>query len=132
MKMNQFGRIVFISSSTAFQPLPFMAVYSASNTALLHLGRAWAKESEMDGVHIHTICPGGMDTNFQTNAGVKRIEGEKLLDPKDVVIDAMKGINKEKSIVIISLRAKIMALISRLLPYAVSDHLWYKMMQRLR
>ena len=34
MKVNQFGRIVFVSSSSAFQPLPFMAMYSAVNSAL--------------------------------------------------------------------------------------------------
>lgn len=132
MKMNQFGRIVFVSSSTAFQPLPFMAVYAASNTALLHLGRAWAKEAEIDGVNIHIICPGGMDTNFQTNAGVKRIKGEKLLDPKDVVIDTMKGIDKKKTVIVISLRAKLMAIFARLIPANISDNLWYKMMQKLR
>ena len=73
-----------------------------------------------------------MNTNFQTNAGVKRIEGEKLLDPKEVVIKTMKGIDKNKTVIIIALRAKLMAIFARFIPTNILDSVWYKMMQKLR
>jgi short-subunit dehydrogenase len=34
------GRIVIVSSSTAFQPVPYMAVYGATNAALLSFGQS--------------------------------------------------------------------------------------------
>jgi uncharacterized protein len=132
MKQNQFGRIIFISSSTAFQPMPLMAVYAASNSALLQLGRAWNMESNCEGISIHTICPGGMDTNFQKQAGVKKIKEEKLLEPRIVVKQVISGIEKNKSVITISMRAKLMALLARILPFSVSDNLWYNLMKKMR
>lgn len=58
MRQRQFGRLVFISSSSAFQPLPFMASYAASNSALLSLGEAWSREVTSQGIHLMTVCPG--------------------------------------------------------------------------
>jgi uncharacterized protein len=132
MRINQLGRIVFVSSSTAFQPMPFMAIYSAQNSALLSLGRAWSQESRRDGVNIHTLCPGGMNTNFQSSSGVRKIEGETLLDTKYVVKKSIKGIMNNKSVIIISLRSKMMDVFSRIVPRFLSDKIWYKMMAKLR
>ena len=46
MVRRNFGRIVLISSSSAFQPLPFMATYAASNAAVLSLAEAIAQETD--------------------------------------------------------------------------------------
>ena len=52
------------------------------------------KELKPIGIDVHTICPGGMDTNFQKNAGVKKNKNEVLLSPKYVVDKTIKGIKK--------------------------------------
>lgn len=44
MQRRHFGRVVLISSSSAFQPLPYMATYAATNSALLSLGRPGQKK----------------------------------------------------------------------------------------
>jgi len=132
MKLNKFGRIILISSSSAFQPLPFMATYAASNAALLSIGRSWAFESKDDGIDIYSVTPGGMDTNFQEAAGVKKIEKESLMEPLEVVQKVMKKIDKKKYVIVISMRARLMLFFSKLLPYYFSDKMWYQMMHKLR
>jgi nucleoside-diphosphate-sugar epimerase len=127
-----FGRIVFVSSSSAFQPLPYLATYAASNAALLQLGEAWGAELAGTGVQMLQVCPGGMQTNFQQAAGVKVLPDEKLMSPDTVTAGILRALTQGKSTVIISARAHGMALTARLLPRALSVALWKKLMTRLR
>ena len=132
MIRDQLGRIVFISSSSAFQPLPYMASYAASNAALLMLGEAWAAELAETGVHMMQVCPGGMSTNFQQSAGVKVVPGEKLMAPGEVAERILQGLAREKLTLVVSLRAHGMAWLARFLPRAASVALWRRLMARLR
>ena len=132
MVRDHFGRVVFISSSSAFQPLPYMASYAASNAALLMLGEGWAAELSGTGVHMMQVCPGGMQTNFQTSAGVKTISGERLMAPEEVAGHIMRALAKQKLTVIISTRALAMSWLARVLPRSVSVALWKRLMTQLR
>lgn len=132
MQRAHFGRVVFVSSSSAFQPLPAMASYAASNAALLSLGEAWAAEVAGDGVHLMTVCPGGMQTNFQRVAGVKTNAREKLMAPEDVADAILRGLARSKTTLIVSARAHAMAWLARMLPRRVSVALWQRLMNRLR
>lgn len=132
MQHRQFGRIVLISSSSAFQPLPYMATYAATNSALLSMGEAWSQEIADQGIHIMIVCPGGMQTNFQKSAGVKEIEGEKLMSPSDVAEEIMRGLNARRTTLIVSFRSLVMAFLARILPRRVSTRLWKKLMEKMR
>ncbi|WP_243543942.1 SDR family NAD(P)-dependent oxidoreductase [Pseudodesulfovibrio tunisiensis] len=132
MTRRHFGRIVFVSSSSAFQPLPYMAAYASSNSALLSLGEAWGAELRRSGVHMLTICPGGMKTNFQKSAGVKELEGEKLMLPEEVVRQTMNALKGQGLTAIVSVRSKAMALLARLLPREISVRLWMRLMGKMR
>lgn len=132
MQKHHFGRIVIISSSSAFQPLPYMATYAATNSALLSIGESWGAEVANDNIQILTVCPGGMQTNFQKSGGVKKIEGEKLMSPEEVTTEIIKGLRRKKSTLIISFRSFAMSMLARLLPRYISVTLWYKLMEKMR
>jgi hypothetical protein len=132
MVQRHFGRIVFISSSSAFQPLPFMAAYAASNSALLSLGEAWAAELRRSGVRLMTVCPGGMKTNFQKSAGVKEVEGEKLMSPEEVALAIFRGLQGSRATLIVSPRSLLMSLLARVLPRSLSTRLWMRLMETMR
>lgn len=129
---NQFGRIVYISSSSAYQPLPFMGVYAASNAAVLSMGEALAYENKDNGVEVLTVCPGGMATNFQKSAGVKEIEGEKLMSAHDAAQIIMASLGKQKIVLMPGLRSFMMSLAARMLPRRISLYLWGKLMALAR
>ncbi len=127
-----FGRIIFISSSSAFQALPYMAGYAASNAAVLLLGEAWAAELAGTGVQTLQVCPGGMRTNFHRDAGVRVIASEKLMAPEEVAARIMQALARTRVTIIVSIRAIGMSLVARVLPRAVSVALWKKLMDLLR
>lgn len=132
MSRMNFGRIVLISSSSAFQPLPSMTVYAASNAALLLFGEGLSYELSGRGIHVMTVCPGGMDTNFQRNANVRRNPGETLLRPEAVAVEIMRGLSLRKTTHVVSTRARMMALLARLLPRTWSLRLWGRLMAVMR
>lgn len=132
MLTEQIGRIVIISSSSAFQSLPNMASYAASNAALLHLSEAWGHELENEGIQMLCVCPGGMQTNFQRNAGVKIIKNEKLTTPERAANLILKALAQNKTILYFPLRSHAMNLLARILPKFLSVRLWAKLMYSLR
>jgi short-subunit dehydrogenase len=132
MQRGQFGRIVFISSSSAFQPLPFMATYAAPKSALLSLGLACSYETTNKGVQLTIVCPGGMQTNFQKNGGVKELDGETLMSPNEVAQEILLGLREQRTTLIVSLRSFAMSLLARVLPRQVSLRLWGNLMAQMR
>jgi dehydrogenase/reductase SDR family member 4 len=57
--------IVFISSYTAFNPSPPIALYAVTKTALLGLTKALAEElGPSDRIRVNAICPGIIPTKF--------------------------------------------------------------------
>lgn len=132
MQKRHFGRIVLISSSSAFQPLPYMATYAATNSALLSIGESWAAEEANSSIQIMTVCPSGMLTNFQKNADVKRVEGEILMPPEAVVKQIMKGLRKQKGTLMVSFRSFAMSMLARLIPRSMSIKLWHHLMEKMR
>jgi uncharacterized protein len=132
MVRRQFGRVVLISSSSAFQPLPYMATYAASNAAVLFLGEAWSEELKSSGVEMITACPGGMDTNFQEAAGVRKNRDERLLDPHFVATAIFDALGSGKASMIISVRARLMSCLARMLPRSLSLKIWGRLMEKMR
>ena len=62
------GTIINISSVAGHIPLPFHAVYSATKFALNALGKAARVELAETGIHVMTVCPGYVQTDFGANA----------------------------------------------------------------
>lgn len=129
---HQFGRIIYISSSSAYQPLPFMGVYAASNAAVLSLGESLAYENAENGIEVLTVCPGGMATNFQKSAGVKELGGEKLMTPSEAADIILNSVGKNKQVIMPGFRSFAMALAARVLPRKISLMLWGKLMSVAR
>ncbi|WP_333605274.1 SDR family NAD(P)-dependent oxidoreductase [Novosphingobium sp.] len=72
------GRIVLISSITAFHVTRYMSAYSASKAAVLQMGRVLAKEWATQGVNVNVIAPGYMATEM-TEEVWQQEAGKQLL-----------------------------------------------------
>ena len=64
------GRIMNVSSSAAFQPGPFMAVYYATKAYVLSFSEALSAELEGTGVSVTCLCPGPTESGFQDRANM--------------------------------------------------------------
>ncbi len=67
MRRQGGGAIINIASVAGHITLPFSAAYSASKFALLAFGNAARMELQGTGVHVLTVSPGFVATNFSGN-----------------------------------------------------------------
>ena len=68
MKQQGSGAIINISSVAGHIPLPYHAVYSATKFAMNAIGKAARVELKSAGIHVMTVCPGYVRTDFGVNA----------------------------------------------------------------
>ena len=74
---NRRAGVLLVSSTTAFQPVPYLATYSASKSFVLSYGEALATELGRKPVDVLVLCPGATRTNFGERSGfeVGRLPG---------------------------------------------------------
>ena len=89
MRQQGGGTIINISSVAGHIPLPFHAGYSATKFALNAIGKAAGVELKKDGVHVLTVCPGYVRTQFGKNVVVGN-------EQKKVRPDSVRGITAER------------------------------------
>lgn len=97
------GAIINMSSTSAFQPLPYNAGYAAAKAHVLLLSEAVNEEVKGQGVTVTAVCPGPVPTEFQaTNEAVfaERLPKLTWVSPERVVADALDAAEKGRRSVI--------------------------------
>jgi short-subunit dehydrogenase len=74
------GLVVNLSSIAGTQPVPELPVYAATKGAVISLTQALNRGLEADGVRVHALCPGFVDTAMAAWSGLA--PGE-LISPED-------------------------------------------------
>jgi len=67
------GRMVFVSSSTAFTGNPGQANYAAAKAGLVGLARSLARELASRNITVNVVAPGPVETDMLTALGEHRI-----------------------------------------------------------
>jgi short-subunit dehydrogenase len=70
MKKRRKGYILNVASTAAYQPVPYIAAYSATKSYVLYFSEALAKEMEDYQVVVTCLSPGATRTNFFDYAGI--------------------------------------------------------------
>lgn len=89
------GKVIFISSTAAFLPIPGMAVYAASKACLSSFAEAFRFEVKRNGISVLTICPGQFSTNFQLRAAGKLLGTPSSKAAKKVAKAIIRVIDRE-------------------------------------
>nr|WP_233277815.1 SDR family NAD(P)-dependent oxidoreductase [Paenibacillus durus] len=69
MLRRKSGLIINVASMTAFQPVPFMAVYRAAKAYVLSFTEALWEENHGNGVQVLALCPGETQSSFHATSG---------------------------------------------------------------
>jgi len=93
------GAIINVASTAGFQPVPHMAVYSASKAYVLTFTRALWREVRGTGVDVLALCPGATDTAFFDTAGDAASVGARR-SPDQVVDTALRALRAGKPSVV--------------------------------
>jgi short-subunit dehydrogenase len=106
-KKKNTGYILNVASSAAFQPGPLMAAYYASKSYVYSLSCALYEELRKDhsGVSISVLCPGPVETEFNSVAGVEF--GIKPLKSYDVAEYAVRKLLRKKLVIIPGFQIKL-------------------------
>ena len=120
LKKQPAAYIMNISSSSAYQALPFMSIYAASKSFVLQFSRGLSVQLEKTNVSITSVSPGPTDTEFVDRARI----GQKGLDlakkfnmtPAAVAKIAVNAMYSRKTEVITGVMNKLGAFLAWLLP----------------
>lgn len=83
MIRQDFGRIINISSVAGVKPLAEQSAYCASKHGLNGLSKVLAMELRDYDIAVHTICPGGVDTQLAQTAMPER-DKSNWMRPDDI------------------------------------------------
>ena len=111
MVARRAGRILNVGSTSAFQPVPHMAVYGASKSYVMHFTEALHAELRSTGVTATVLSPGVTATGFLARADMGRWAGAqgKLLDAAAVAQAGYQGMMRGQLNVVPGWKNKLLA-----------------------
>jgi short-subunit dehydrogenase len=112
------GGIINVASTAAFQPGPKMAVYFATKAFVLSLSEALHEELKPHGISVSCLCPGPTRTEFGEVAGFgdNGAFDRLAMSAEKVVEIGLRGLDRNKAVVITGTFNKIGALSTRFAP----------------
>lgn len=124
------GYILNVASSAAFLPGPLMATYYATKAYVLRLTSSINEELRRNksNVYIGVLCPGPVNTEFNSVAGVKF--SIKSLESYDVAEYAIKKMLKKKRIIIPGISIKLGIFFTRFLPISLQARISYNIQKK--
>lgn len=116
------GAILNVASTASFQAGPGMAVYYATKAFVLSLSEALHEELAPHNIAVTALCPGATKTEFAHRADMEDTTLFKNFagDPQSVVEAGLKGLAKNKAVVIPGFVNKAMVQSGRVTPRAVT------------
>lgn len=108
------ARIINVASTAAFQPVPYLAVYSATKAFVLSFTEALSEELRSTSVKVLCLCPGPTATSFAENARMEFSGLRGVQQPGQVVSQALKASDRSQALLIT--QGKLMVASQRLAP----------------
>lgn len=124
------GYILNVGSIAGFMPGPLMATYYATKNYVVTLTRAIHKElkKEQSNVKVSLLCPGPVDTNFNSVADVRfKIHG---LTSEYVAKYGIKNMLKGKLIIVPGWLIKTARILTEITPTVITEEIAYHMQTR--
>ncbi len=117
-----FGHIVNIASGAGLVTPPGLASYTASKHGVVGLSLALRIEGAELGVNVSVVCPGFVQTSIFQSRAIMLDQGRMLADaptgitPGKCAREILKGVQKNKAIILVTAMARIAYLLHRISP----------------
>ena len=130
MQAKNAGHIMNVASIAGFLPGPLMATYYATKNYVLSLSRAinYELKKSKSNVKISVLCPGPVNTNFNSVAGVKF--DLKGLSSKYVAEYAINQMHKGKLIITPGVVIKIGRALCEIVPDYIKEKVSYHLQKQ--
>lgn len=148
MVRQGFGHIVNTASLAGLVPVPRNAPYGTTKWAVVGLSLSLRTESATKGVRVSVVCPGGVDTplldarmpadlpavpsreGIDVRALITKASGGKLLSPETLAAHVMRGVDRNRAIIVAPLRVRILWWLMRLSPAATMSAMQSRLARR--
>ena len=123
------GSLVNIGSIASQVSLPWLPVYSASKFALASLTSTQRMELRRQGVHVMSVYPGYVDTEFQRHAAGSSppdeiVKGRRFAVTAEECAQAViRGLERRSQVVVTPRIGWVLIMLNRLFPQAVESRL---------
>ena len=127
--MQKGAHILNIASVAAYQPIPYINVYGATKSFVLHFSRALNRELKKDGITVTAVCPFWTKTEFFNRS----IDKEKdtvvkkyvvMYTPEQIVSQAWRDMKKGKEVSMFGFTARTQTLLAKILPHSFVMNYW--------
>ena len=110
------GALMIVASTAAYQPVPYLATYSATKAFDRMLAEALAEEVQPFGVRVSALCPGPTESEFDQVAGTRSGDHRNRQSSLEVAQRGLEGLAAGKPWVIPYLRGRLQVFGLRFLP----------------
>lgn len=114
------GLIVNIASTAAFAPIPYFSIYAATKSFVRDFSQTLNIELQGSGIRVAVVCPGPTQTEFFDHAGSPGNMKANMMDAHKAVAEALAGIAKGESQIVLGISNKALAAASVVVPRKVS------------
>jgi short-subunit dehydrogenase len=119
-----FGHIVNTASAAGLLPTPGGTGYALTKHAVVGLSVSLREEATLYGVKVSVVCPGFVDTPIKDATRLLGVEREAVLSNLPVKLypaeacarDALRGVERNRAVIVVTAPAKVGWLFYRLAP----------------
>lgn len=122
--MNEGGEILNSCSVASFAPNTRMAVYSSTKAYVMSFSRALRSELKKRKINVLALCPGPMDTEFLSLAGIEKgksftFDTLPRVNPALMAEKSLKASEKKKAVYTNRVFYKFYRILAKLLPHSL-------------
>ncbi len=121
--MSRGGFVLNICSIASFCPNPRMTVYSSTKAYVLSFSKSLRYELKANGINVCAACPGPMETEFLTVAGISKENSKTFAtlpycDPAQVARNSLKAAAAGHAVYTDRAFFKFYRVVAKLVPHA--------------
>jgi len=130
--MKNGDMIYNVASSSAFQPVPYQAIYGSSKVFVYNFSRALNMELKTRGIRVMAVCPHWCKTEFFDTA----VTDDTIVyynffnRPEDVVKSAIRDMRKGKDVSLTGFRIRVQRLMVKLLTHSLVMRIWCRQQKK--
>jgi NAD(P)-dependent dehydrogenase (short-subunit alcohol dehydrogenase family) len=140
MMKQGFGQIINVSSLAGLMPAGLLTSYTAAKHAVVGFSLSLRAEARQYGIKVNALCPGFIETPIHDaspnvsaylNSEKNKRNKNKFPRPEDCIGSMMRGVHRDKAIIISPRKHKVYWWLYRLAP-ALVPHIWSRIIRYLK
>jgi short-subunit dehydrogenase len=115
LKKQSEAHILNVSSTAAYQPVPYLSIYAASKAFINSFSGGLRVELKESGINVTCLAPGPTDSEFFNKSGLEQdIDLSHVkMEPEQVAKEGVEGMFNKKAIIIPGFSNKVGAFFSK-------------------